>query len=200
MKTSLGLPEVMLGLLPGSGGTQRVPKLAGLPNALDLCLTGRSLNAKKAKKMGLVDMLVQPLGPGLGPADQQTRDYLESVAVNIAGQLADGTIKMPERGPKTIQDKVMNWALGYDKVKEYVFGQAKSKVMKQTNGLYPAPLKILEVIRTGVDKGMEEGSKAEREGFGQLCVTPESKALISLFHGQTECKKNKFGKPAKRTE
>ena len=92
------------------------------------------------------------------------------------------------------------WALGFDKVKDYVFNMAKSKVMKQTNGLYPAPLKILEVIRAGVDKGPDGGYQAEREGFGELCVTPESKALITLFHGQTECKKNKFGKPARRTE
>ncbi len=200
MKTSLGLPEVMLGLLPGSGGTQRVPRLAGVPNALDLCLTGRSLPAKKAKRMGLVDMLVNPLGPGLGPADVQTRDYLETVAVMIAKQLADGTLKKPERGPKNTQEKMMKWALGFDKVKDYVFNTAKTKVMKQTNGLYPAPLKILEVIRTGVDKGEASGLKAEREGFGELCVTTESKALISLFHGQTECKKNKFGKPAKPTQ
>ena len=71
--------------------------------------------------------------------------------------------------------------------------------MKQTNGLYPAPLKILEVVRKTLDKP-SEGYKAESEGFGELAVTSESKALISLFHGQTECKKNKFGKPAKRTE
>ena len=78
--------------------------------------------------------------------------------------------------------------------------QAKGKVMKQTNGLYPAPLKILEVLRTSLDKGSDAGYKAEHEGFGELAATSESKALISLFHGQTECKKNKFGKPAKRTE
>ena len=94
----------------------------------------------------------------------------------------------------------MNWALGFDKAKDYVFDQARKKVMKQTNGLYPAPLKILDAIRAGVDKGKEAGYKAEREGFGELVATSESKALISLFHGQTECKKNKFGPTARRTE
>merc|ERR1719420_1553722 len=93
-------------------------------------------------------------------------------------------------------------ALNYDFVKDYVFKTAKGKVMKQTNGLYPAPLKILEVIRTGLDKGLGSaaGYKAEHEGFGQLAATSESGALIGLFHGQTECKKNKFGKPAKPTK
>ena len=109
-------------------------------------------------------------------------------------------MKLPDRSPKSIKDKITNWAFGLDQVKDYVFNQAKQKVMKQTNGLYPAPLKILEVIRTGLDKGATEGYKAEAEGFGQLASTSESAALISLFHGQTECKKNKYGKPAKRAE
>ena len=72
MKTGLGLPEVMLGLLPGGGGTQRLPGLVGLPTALDMTLTGRTLNAKKAKKSGLVDLVVDPLGAGLAPADVTT--------------------------------------------------------------------------------------------------------------------------------
>lgn len=92
----------------------------------------------------------------------------------------------------------MKWALQYDAVKDFVFNKAKGTVMKATYGLYPAPLKILEVVRTGLDKGADAGYKAESEGFGQLSATKESRGLISLFHGQTECKKNKFGKPTKR--
>ena len=122
------------------------------------------------------------------------------MSTGIARQLADGKMKLPNRGPKNMQEKVMNFALGYDWAKDYVFNQAREKVMKSTNGLYPAPLKILDVIRTTLDKGKTEGYKAEREGFGQLCATTESEALISLFRGQTECKKNKFGKPQNRSE
>jgi hypothetical protein len=77
---------------------------------------------------------------------------------------------------------------------------ARKKVMKQTNGLYPAPLRILEVVRAGLDKGPEGGYEAERTKFGELVVTSEAKGLISLFHGQTECKKNHFGAPAKRSQ
>lgn len=196
MKTSLGLPEVMLGLLPGGGGTQRLPKLAGLPNALDMALTGKTLNAKRAKKMKVVDMVVEPLGPGLEPADATTLKYLESVAIQVARDLGSGAMKKPDRSPKTLTEKLTNWALSFDQAKDYVFKTAKGKVMKQTNGLYPAPLKILEVIRAGLDGGSKKGYEAESQGFGELCVTPESKSLISLFHGQTECKKNKFGKPS----
>ena len=117
-KTTLGLPKVMLGLLPGSGGTQRLPKLVGLPNSLDLSLTGKSLKPSKAKKMGLVDMLVAPLGAGLSPAEETTRKYLEDVAVNIAQDLVSGKMKLPARGkPKNFQEKVMMWAMKYDAVK-----------------------------------------------------------------------------------
>lgn len=69
--------------------------------------------------------------------------------------------------------------------------------MKLTNGLYPAPLKILDVVKTGLQKGPLAGFEAERNGFGELAVTKESAALIGLFDGQTLCKKNRFGKPSK---
>ena len=185
-------------MLPGSGGTQRLPKLVGVPNSLDLALTGRSLKPGKAKKMGLVDMVVAPLGAGLGPAEETTRKYLEDVAVTVAKDLASGNMKLPARGqPKNLQEKILAWALKYDFVKDKIFDTAREKVMKMSHGLYPAPLEILRVIRTGLDKGSKEGYAAESAGFGKLSATPESKGLISLFHGQTECKKNKFGKPAK---
>jgi len=196
MKTSMGLPEVMLGVLPGGGGTQRLPALTGIPNTLDMALTGKTLTAKKAKKVGLVDAVVDPLGPGFAPADVTTHQYLEKIAISTAKQLADGSMKLPNRGPKTFAAKAEKAAFGVGPIKDYVFNMAKGKVMKQTNGLYPAPLKILEAVRAGLDQGVEGGYKAEREKFGELVATSESKGLISLFHGQTECKKNKFGKPS----
>jgi len=195
MKTNMGVPEVLLGVLPGGGGTQRLPALTGIPNTLDMALTGKNLNAKKAKKVGLVDAVVDSLGPGSEPADVNTHRYLETVAINTAKQLGDGSMKLPNRGPKNFAKKAEKAAFGVGPVKDYVFNMAKGKVMKQTNGLYPAPLKILEAVRAGLDGGPDAGYKAEREKFGELVATTESKGLISLFHGQTECKKNKFGKP-----
>lgn len=195
-KSTLGLPEVMLGLLPGSGGTQRTRKLVGLPGALDMALTGRMIKAEKAKKMGLVDLLIDPIGPGLISPEERTLEYLEEVAIQTAKNLASGDLKV-HRGPKTSMDKLTDYLLKYDFVKDYIFNKAKDQVMKLTNGVYPAPLKILEVIRVGLDKGTKAGFEAEANGFGELCVTPQSAGLIGLFHGQTECKKNKFGAPAK---
>lgn len=70
-KTNLGLPEVMLGLLPGAGGTQRLSQLTSLFNALDMTLTGKNLKAIKAKQVGLVDILVNRLGPGIGTPEEK---------------------------------------------------------------------------------------------------------------------------------
>lgn len=193
-KAGLGLPEVMLGVLPGGGGTQRLHKLVGIPNALDMSLTGKTVKADKAKRMGLVDQLVNPLGPGLSQPDVRTLAYLEEVAVKAAKDLASGDLKA-KRGPKNLMEKVMGTAFQYDFVKDQVFKKARGQVMKQTNGLYPAPLRILDVIRTGLDKGSAAGYEAECKGFGELAMTKESKGLVGLFHGQTECKKNRFGKP-----
>lgn len=100
-----------------------------------------------------------------------------------------------DRSPKNLIEKITNSVLSIDFVKDQIFKKAKATVMKQTNGLYPAPLKILEVIRTGLDKGSSAGYEAEAKAFGELAMTPQSKGLISLFFGQTQCKKNRFGAP-----
>ena len=98
-KTVLALPEVMLGLLPGGGGTQRLPKLINVPDALQMMLTGKNIRPSKAKKMGLVDVLVDPLGPGLNLPEQRTLEYLEEVAINTAKQLADKKLKIERKRP-----------------------------------------------------------------------------------------------------
>lgn len=95
-KTSVGLPEVMLGLLPGGGGTQRLPKLTSVPTALDLELTGKNVKADKAKKLGIVDLLVDPLGPGLQSAQANTMEYLEFTAIQAAKDLASGKLKVSQ--------------------------------------------------------------------------------------------------------
>ncbi|XP_070498952.1 trifunctional enzyme subunit alpha, mitochondrial [Chironomus tepperi] len=195
-KTGLGLPEVMLGLLPGAGGTQRLQKLTSIPTTLDLTLTGKTVRADKAKKLGIVDMLVDQLGPGINDPTTNTMNYLERVAINVAKDLASGKLKV-NREKTGLVHKVTEYAMSLEFVKNFVFKKARDQVMKMSAGLYPAPLKILDVVRVGADKGFEAGLEAEREGFGQLSQTSQSKGLISLFRGQTECKKNRFGKPAR---
>ena len=144
---SLVLPEVMLGALPGGGGgTQRPPKLVGLPGALDMALTGKTLRADNAKKMGLVDELVNDLGPGLKPGDERTLAYLKEAVVKSAKNPASGTLK-PNRGPKNLPEKLKGMALQYDLVKDHVFEKAMAQVIIASRGLYPSPLRIMEVIR-----------------------------------------------------
>lgn len=190
--TCIGLPEVMLGLLPGSGGTQRLPKLTSLPNALDIMLTGKKVQAKKAKSMGIIDMLVEPIGPGISPPEIRTLEYLEEVAVKVARDLAkNGRPQKKTSMIGNLTEKIMEM----EYVRNYIFNKARATVMKQTKGLYPAPLKILDVVKTGVEQGSEKGYEAEAQGFGELGMTTESKALINIFYGQTNCKKNRFGQP-----
>lgn len=144
-KTGLGLPEVMLGLLPGGGGTQRAPKLAGVPNALDLALTGKTVKADRAKKLGIVDLLVDPLGPGLDSSEARTLQYLEEVAIGVARDLAAGKLKV-DRSKKGLFDKLFAYALQVNWVRDQIFGKAKKQVLKMTGGLYPAPLRVRKKI------------------------------------------------------
>lgn len=199
-RTNLGLPEVMLGLLPGAGGTQRLPKLVGIQGALDMALTGKNIPARKAKRMNLVDHLVEPLGPGLQDPETATMQYLENIAIDVARGLSAGTVKIPER-KHAFQERAIQYLLGYSSFRNYFFeNMVKGKVKAQTKGLFPAPLLIADVIREGLENGTEAGLKKEAEGFGKLSQTNESKALIGLYAGQTYCKKNRYGKPQKRVE
>lgn len=140
-KTGVGLPEVMLGLLPGAGGTQRLPRLTSVPTALDLELTGKTVKADKAKKLGILDLLVDPLGPGLEFPEVRTQQYLEEVAIFIAKDLASRKLKV-DRSKKALPDKLLNYALQVNWIRDKIFGKAKQQVMKMSRGLYPAPLRV----------------------------------------------------------
>ncbi|KAK3702079.1 hypothetical protein QZH41_014768 [Actinostola sp. cb2023] len=197
-KTILSAPEVMLGLLPGAGGTQRLPKLIGLPDSLDMMLTGKNIRAGKAKRMGLVDMLVQPLGPGLLSPAENTLHHLEYNAIQTAKDLASGALKPKRKRSWTnMKDLTYNLTTEVSYGRNYVFKKARETVMKKTGGLYPAPLKIIDCAKEGLENGPSKGYAKEAEEFGYLSQTSEAKALMGLFFGQTECKKNRFGNPSR---
>ncbi|XP_041809490.1 hydroxyacyl-CoA dehydrogenase trifunctional multienzyme complex subunit alpha b [Chelmon rostratus] len=197
-KTVLATPEVMLGLLPGAGGTQRLPKMLGLPAAFDMMLTGRNIRADKAKKMGLVDQLVDPLGPGLKSPEERTIDYLEEVAIECAKGIVNKKIKL--RKEKGMMQKIQDYVMSFPIVRNQIYKTVHNKVMKQSKGLYPAPLKIIECVKTGVEQGPIAGYLVESQNFGQLAKTSESAALIGLYHGQVTCKKNRFGTPQREVK
>lgn len=195
-KTGFALPEVMLGLLPGAGGTQRLPKLIHIPTSLQMILTAKKLRAYQAKRAGLVDLLVDTIGPGSTKHPEIcTMEKLEEVAVAMAKDLADGKLKINRKRP--LAENLTRMAITkIPYARDFVFNKAKDQVMKMTNGLYPAPLKIIEVIKAGIEKP-EQGYEIERKAFAELAHTTHSKALIGLYHGQTLCKKNRFGTPEK---
>ena len=173
--TKMGLPEVKLGLLPGFGGTQNLPALVGVQGSMDMMLTGKDIRPPKAKKMGLVDLVVAP-------------QSLESVAITTAEGLANGTIKKSKPKKKSlmnrfIEDTPPGQSMMWDKVKKMVD--------KNTGGNYPAPYAIIDCVKYGLahPSGLDK-FKHEREEFSKLAATKESEALIGIFDGMNQMKKH----------
>ncbi|MCS0350335.1 fatty acid oxidation complex subunit alpha FadJ [Vibrio ordalii] len=168
--TRLGLPEVQLGLLPGSGGTQRLPRLIGLLPSLDLILTGKQLRAKKAKQLGVIDACV-----------------VETILLDVAKKyVLDNSGKKRHQANTSAKEKLISHTqLG----RKLIFDQAAKKTKQKTRGNYPAADAILEVIRHGLDRGFKAGLELEAKRFGDLVMSSESKALRSIFFATTEMKK-----------
>lgn len=174
-KTVLGLPEVQLGLIPGTGGTQRLPRLIGLPSALDMILRGRNVRPKKALKMGLVDDVVHPA-------------ILRDIALQRARELAAGTrqrsLGRADRGAEGLLVERNKFG------RSLVLKKARQSVMKQTHGQYPAPLAAIDVVRIGYVEGMDAGLREESRKFGELAMTEVSRQLIFLFFATNALKKD----------
>lgn len=167
--TQVGLPEVQLGLLPGSGGTQRLPRLIGIQQAMKMMLTGSSARAKQAKKYGIVDDVVP-----------------HSVLIDVAQKYA--LKRKPDRDKP--QKGMMNKLLEQNSLgRGVVFKKAREQTQGKTKGNYPAPMKIIDVIETGMNDGMAAGLRAEAKAFGELVMTPESYQLRQIFFATTEMKK-----------
>ncbi len=171
-KTAISLPEVQLGLIPGAGGTQRLPALVGLQAALDMILTGKAVRAKKALQLGLVDEMVHP-------------SILRRVALQRAMELADGTRRREARkhgaGEMLLDENPIGRAI--------VFRKAKEGVLAKTKGLYPAPLAALDAVAAGYSSD-GDGYQTEARLFGELSMTPESQELVFLFFATTALKRD----------
>ncbi|HXH73951.1 MAG TPA: 3-hydroxyacyl-CoA dehydrogenase NAD-binding domain-containing protein [Bacteriovoracaceae bacterium] len=160
-KTALGLPEVMLGVLPGFGGTYRLPQKVGLPGALDMILTGRQIKGKNALRMGLADaMLPSERMLELGP------EYL---------------LNKKTGKKKSIKDEFQNAAMDNFITRKLIFQKAREKVMETSKGFYPAPLKILEVLERGAGKPRADYLSLEAEAFAELSQSVQSKNLQHIF-------------------
>lgn len=171
-KTSIGLPEIQLGIIPAAGGCQRLPRLIGLPAALDLILAGKQVPGSRAYRLGLVDELVHPA-------------ILEQVARAAAERLAGGW--RPNRGGFDLRRLLLDKnPFG----RRFVLNKARGEVLKKTGGNYPAPLAALEAIGHGLSEGLKAGLQAEAKAFADLAVSDVSRKLVQIFFATTALKKD----------
>ncbi|QDK41657.1 fatty oxidation complex subunit alpha [Bacteriovorax stolpii] len=166
-KTSLGLPEVKLGLIPGFGGTYRLPRKIGLPNALDMILTGKTLRADKAKRIGLVE-------------EVYPRENLLAMAPNFFNRKAK---------PQSIKESMTELATENFVTRKIIFQKVRESVLKKTNGFYQAPLKILDVMDSGMMKGRTSYLASEAQAFGELAISEQSKNLQHIYFMSEAVKK-----------
>lgn len=178
--TRLGLPEVQLGLLPGGGGTQRLPGLIGLGPAMQLLLTGRQVDAKEALVLGLVDAVVEP---------QRLLDAAIEHALSMRGlHRRPGRPLVPPRTMSPFSRRgLVHVLMARNPIgRQLFFARAHRMTVDKTRGNYPAPERILEVVRKGLEQGRAAGFAAEARAFGELVVSPQSRALVRMFFATRE--------------
>ena len=161
--TSLGLPEVQLGLIPALGGTYRLPRAVGLERGVEMLLSGRRLAAHEALRAGLVD---------------------EVVAEPVLRQAA---LRRVEMGRRPAVRRFRDFLLGGNPLgRALFFRAARAQVVRRTGGRYPAPPRILDAIEAGARGGAKAAFAAEARHFGELALSPESRRLVAIFRASRE--------------
>jgi 3-hydroxyacyl-CoA dehydrogenase / enoyl-CoA hydratase / 3-hydroxybutyryl-CoA epimerase len=160
-KTQLGLPEVKLGIVPGWGGTIRLPRAVGFMEAVPMLLTGKTLNARQAARKGLVN-------------DAVPREALDHVAREIVRSEGRSVRPFRLKGLGRVVDNT-------NPLKKVVLWQATKQVLATTHGHYPAPLEILNVLRDGIGKPDQEQLALVREANARLGDGPVARELVRLF-------------------
>ena len=177
----LGLPEVKLGVIPGFGGTKRLPRLVGLRKGLEMILSGDAVSAQEALKIGLVDGLAS-----------QSRLFEEGI----------GFLRQKGSKRKEYQPRLKGWTnIFLDKTffgRIILKGQTKKFVFKNTKGHYPAHLRAIEVVVKNYGASLEQAQEAESKAFGELVVGKVSKNLISVFYLVEKYKKAKWAEAVPR--
>jgi 3-hydroxyacyl-CoA dehydrogenase/enoyl-CoA hydratase/3-hydroxybutyryl-CoA epimerase len=164
--TKIGLPEVMLGIFPGWGGSARLPQLVGAPAAMDMMLTGRALSASAARGIGLVDKVVDPVG-----------------LVEAAATLA---LKGTER---PFKQRFLGWATNTWPARQFLAPKmAQMTARKARKAHYPAPYALIETWRRSAGLGIQQRLDAERKAVVKLAGTPTARNLIRVFFLQERLK------------
>jgi 3-hydroxyacyl-CoA dehydrogenase len=158
----IGQPEVNLGIIPGAEGTQRLPRLAGVAAAVDLCVSGKPIRAPEAFKLGVIDRVIQG-------------DLLTG-AIAFAREIADhgGTL----RKTRELNDK-----LGSEFVDASIFSAGRDQARKTRRNMI-APLKVVDAIEAAVNLPFDEGCKKEREIFAECIASDQARALIHAFFAE----------------
>ena len=160
--TRIGLPEVQLGLIPGWGGSTRLPRMIGLPKALGLILTGKLLKPSQAKKLGVVDRVVP-------------REHLDAMARKIAAKAV-------------LSHHVFHFT-NLPVIRNVIAWKARRDLIAKTRGLYAAPLKALDVATKGLGGSVAESLRLERDALLELAKSGEASRLIELFFRKEEASK-----------
>jgi len=161
----LGQPEVKLGIIPGAGGTQRLPRLVGVAKAVEMCAEGKPVSAREAAAFGLIDRLIEG-------------DLLTEAAA-FAREVADKpAVKTRERTEK----------LGTGAENAAIFAAARDAVGKKQRGM-KAPLAAIDAVEAATRLSFEEGCQAEAKLFTECLFSDQSKALIHVFFGEREVAK-----------
>ncbi|WP_368031168.1 3-hydroxyacyl-CoA dehydrogenase NAD-binding domain-containing protein [Arcobacter sp. s6] len=166
-KTKLAFPEIKLGIFPGFAGTIRAPKLIGLINALDLILTGKTVDAKKAYKLKLADAIF----------DDAQKEFM-----------LDDFVKKAIYG--TLKTRNNFNLLNYAPLNQIIFNKALKGLEEKVNKDFKAPYVALEVIKATINKELEDSIKIEAKEFAKLAVSKESKNMIKLFFFFEKLNKN----------
>ena len=168
-RTSIGLPEVKLGIFPAWGGTSKLPRLIGLPGALDIILNGKALDGRRAKKAGLVDEVVEP------------------------GILLEVAKKFAAKGKRRVPGRTKFYIEGNPLMRNFIFNKARKAVLKQTRGHYPAPLQAIDVMEYAMSAGVERGMAREADEAAKSFEKNDvAKNLIQLFFLMEESKKDPY--------
>jgi 3-hydroxyacyl-CoA dehydrogenase len=161
----VGQPEVSLGIIPGAGGTQRLPRLAGIAKSVELCTVGKPIKAGEALEAGIIDRLIEG-------------DLLKG-AVAFAREVA---------GKKVPKTRELNSKLGTVAENVPIFAAARDNARKKMRGL-PAPMAAIDAIEAATKLPFEEGCEEEARLFDKCLYSDESKALIHVFFAEREAAK-----------
>ena len=162
--TSIGLPEVRLGILPGFGGTVKLPPLVGMQNALEIILSGKPVRPSRARQIGLVDEVV--------PA-ARFRKAVSEFAAGVIGNRVERAAPTLGLGQRLLE--------GTGPGRRIMFGAARKRASTEVGAFYPAPLKAIDVLSDAVGMKADEAYALEAAALGELAVTPESRNLVRVF-------------------